>query len=86
MFGLEGILKLHYFQPPSYGQRHLPLEQVVQGAFQPGLEHFLGWGIHNNIYKALHAPWQKEKCSWRSLFACIDHMDPEPSKQAISQW
>ena len=46
-FGLEGTLKIIWFQPPCHGQGHLPLDQVAQSPIQPGLEHCQGWGSHN---------------------------------------
>jgi len=42
-FGLEGTLKIIYFQPPCHGQGHLPLDQVAQSPIQPGLEGFGGF-------------------------------------------
>jgi len=44
-FGLEGTLKIIWFQLPCHGQGHLPLEQGAQSSIQPGLEHFQGGGI-----------------------------------------
>jgi len=46
-FGLEGTLKIIWFQPPWRGQRHLPLDQVAQSPIQPGLEQCQGGGIHS---------------------------------------
>ncbi|KAK4822675.1 hypothetical protein QYF61_019042 [Mycteria americana] len=46
-FGLEGTLKIIWFQAPCHGQGHLPLDQVAQSPIQPGLEHFQGWDIHS---------------------------------------
>jgi len=39
-FGLEGTLKIIWFQPSCHEQGHLPLAQVAQSSIQPGLEHF----------------------------------------------
>ncbi|KAJ7408450.1 hypothetical protein BTVI_59520 [Pitangus sulphuratus] len=45
-----GDLKVHLVPTPSHRQEHLPLEYVTQKPVQPGLEHFLGQGIHNYKY------------------------------------
>jgi len=39
-FGLEGTLKIIWFQPSCHGQGHLPPAQGAQSSIQPGLEHF----------------------------------------------
>lgn len=44
MLGLEGTLKVIYFQPPSHGQAHFSLEQFTESPTQPSLENFQGWG------------------------------------------
>ena len=60
-FGLEGTLKITYFQPLCHGQGHLPLDQVAQSPVQPGLEHFQGGGSHNFSGQPLsHHPHSKE--------------------------
>ena len=46
-FGLEGTLKIIWFQPPCHEQGHLPLDQVAQSSIQPGLERCQGGGIHS---------------------------------------
>ena len=46
-FGLEGTLKLMWFQPPCHEQGHLPPAQVAQSSVQPGLEHCQGGGSHS---------------------------------------
>jgi len=46
-FGLEGTLKLIWFQPPCREQGHLPLDQVAQSSIQPGPEHCQGGGSHS---------------------------------------
>ncbi|KAK4827689.1 hypothetical protein QYF61_020823 [Mycteria americana] len=46
-FGLEGTLKIIFFQPTCHGPGHLPLDQVAQSPIQPGLECFQRWGIHS---------------------------------------
>jgi len=38
-FGLEGTLKINWFQPPCHDQGHLPLDQAARSSIQPGLEH-----------------------------------------------
>ena len=43
-FGLEGSLKIIWFQPPCHGQGHLPLDQVAESPIQTGLECIKGWG------------------------------------------
>jgi len=48
-FGLEGTLKIIWFQPPCHKQGHLPLDQVAQSSIQPGLEHFQGGGTSGHI-------------------------------------
>ena len=49
--GLEGTSRIMKLQPPCRKQGHKPLclilDQAAQGAIQPGLEHFQGWGIHS---------------------------------------
>jgi len=35
-YGLEGTLKIIWFQPPCHEQGHLPLDQVAQSPIQPG--------------------------------------------------
>ena len=37
--GLEGTLKITWFQPPCHEQGHLPPDQVAQSSIQPGLRH-----------------------------------------------
>lgn len=39
--GLEGTFKIPHSNP-SYGQEHLPSDQVAQRCIQHGLEHFQG--------------------------------------------
>jgi len=46
-FGLEGTLKIIWFQPLCHGQGHLQLDQAAQSPLQPGLEHFQGGGSHS---------------------------------------
>ena len=46
-FGLQGTLKIIWFQPPWHGQGHLPLDQVAQSPNQLGLECFQGGGSHS---------------------------------------
>ena len=46
-FGLEGTLKIIWFQAICHGQGHLPVDQVAQSPIQPGLEHCQGGGIHS---------------------------------------
>ena len=46
-FGLEGTLKIIWFQPPCHEQGHLPPDQVAQSSIQPGLEHCQGGGSHS---------------------------------------
>jgi len=36
-FGLEGTLKIIWFQPPCHEQGHLSPDQVAQSSVQPGL-------------------------------------------------
>jgi len=45
--GLEGTLKIIWFQPPCHGQGHLPPDQVAQSPIQPGLEHCQGGDSHS---------------------------------------
>jgi len=37
-FGLEGTLKIIWFQPRCHGQGHLPPDQIAQSSIQPGLD------------------------------------------------
>jgi len=46
-FGLEGTLKIIWFQPPCHEQGHLPPDQVAQSSIQPGLEPCQGGGSHS---------------------------------------
>jgi len=46
-FGLDGTLKIIWFQSPCHEQGHPPLDQVAQSSIQPGLEQFQGGGIHS---------------------------------------
>ena len=46
-FGLEGTLKIIWFQPPCHQQGHLPPDQVAQSSVQPGLEPCQGGGSHS---------------------------------------
>ena len=46
-FGLEGTLKIIWFQPPCHEQGHLPPAQGAQSSIQPGLEHCQGGGSHS---------------------------------------
>jgi len=46
-FGLEGTLKIIWFQPPCHEQGHLPPDQAAQSSIQPGLEHCQGGGSHS---------------------------------------
>jgi len=46
-FGLEGTLKIFWFQPPRHEHGHLPPDQVAQSSIQPGLQHFQVGGIHS---------------------------------------
>ena len=46
-FGLEGTLKLSWFQPPCHEQGHLPPAQAAQSSIQPGLEPCQGGGSHS---------------------------------------
>jgi len=54
--GLEGTLKIIWFQSPCHGQGHLPLDQGAQSSIQPGLEHFQGGGSHSFSGKPVPAP------------------------------
>ena len=46
-FGLEGTLKIVWFQPPCHEQGHLPPAQGAQSSIQPGLERCQGGGSHS---------------------------------------
>jgi len=46
-FGLEGTLKIIWFQPPCHEQGHLPLDRAAQSSIQPGLGHCQGGGSHS---------------------------------------
>jgi len=46
-FGLEGTLKLIWFQPPCHGQGPLLPAQGAQSSIQPGLEPCQGGGSHS---------------------------------------
>ena len=46
-FGLEGTLKIIWFQPPCHEQEHLPPAQGAQSSIQPGLETCQGGGSHS---------------------------------------
>ena len=46
-FGLEGILKIIWFQPLFHEQVYLPLDQGAQSSIQSGLEHCQGGDIHS---------------------------------------
>jgi len=62
-FGLEGILKVIWFQPPCHEQGHLPPDQVAQSPIQPGLEHCQGGGSHSFSGQPVpvpHHPHSKE--------------------------
>jgi len=62
-FGLEGTLKIIWFQPPCHGHRHLPLDQVAQSPIQPGLEHSQGGSSHRFSGQPVtvpHHPHSKE--------------------------
>jgi len=41
-FGLEGTLKIIWFQSPCHEQGHLPPAQAAQSSIQPGCEHCQG--------------------------------------------
>ena len=45
-FGLEGTLKITWFQPPCHRQGHLLVGQAAQSPIQPGLERCQGRGSH----------------------------------------
>jgi len=47
-FGLEGTLKIIWFQPPGHEQGHLPPAQGAQSSIQPGLEPCQGGGSHSS--------------------------------------
>ena len=59
-FGLEGTLKIIWFQPPCHGQGHLPPHQVAQSPIQPSLEHCQGGGSHSFSGPGLHHPHSEE--------------------------
>jgi len=62
-FGLEGTLKIIWFQPPCYEQGHLPPAQVAQSSIQPGLEPCQGGGSHSfsgQTGPVFHHPHGKE--------------------------
>jgi len=44
---MEGTFKGHLAHSPCSEQGRLPLDQVPQSPFQPGLQCFRGWGIYN---------------------------------------
>ena len=46
-FGLEGTLKIIWFQPPCQEQGHLPPAQGAQSSIHPGLEPCQGGGSHS---------------------------------------
>lgn len=54
--GLEGILKIIYFELPCHGQRGPWLGQLSQGLIQPDLEQFQGCGIVHPSERLLHLP------------------------------
>ena len=56
-FGLEGTLKITWFQPPCHEQVHLPLDQVAQSSIQRGLEHCQGEGIHSLPEEGSYGLW-----------------------------
>jgi len=45
--GLEGTLKIIWFQTPCHEQGHLPPAQSAQSPIQPGLGHCQGGGSHS---------------------------------------
>jgi len=47
-FGLEGTLKIIWFQRPCHGRGHLPPAQGAQSPIQPGLELCQGGGSHSS--------------------------------------
>jgi len=55
-FGLEGTLKIIWFQIPCHEQGHLPPDQVAQSSIQPGLEHCQGGGSHSFSGQSLPVP------------------------------
>ena len=62
-FGLEGTLKIIWFQPPCHEQGNLPPDQVAQSSIQPGLEHCQGGGSHSFSGQPVpvpHHPHSKE--------------------------
>jgi len=62
-FGLEGTLKIIWFQPPCHKQGHLPLDEVAQSSIPPGLEHCQGGGSHScsgQPIPVFHHPQTKE--------------------------
>lgn len=55
MLSLWGPLKVTQFQTIPW-QGHLPLSQVAPRHSQPGLEQFLGWGVHSFFGKTVPGP------------------------------
>ena len=54
--GLEGTLKIIYFQLPAMGQGHQPPVQAAQGPIQPDLEYLWGGGIHSFSGQSVSVP------------------------------
>ena len=55
-FGLEGTLKIIWFQSPCHGQAHLPPDQVAQSPIQSGLEQCQGGGSHSFSGQPVRVP------------------------------
>jgi len=62
-FGFEGTFRGRVAQPTCSEQGYLQLDQVAQSAFQPGLEHCQGGGIHylsGQPVPVFHHPYRKK--------------------------
>jgi len=60
-FGLEGTLKITWFQAPCHEQEHLSPAQGAQSSIQPGLERCQGGGTQRNPRRRGHGPGRRSQ-------------------------